>query len=87
METYTGNAFAHLEVAPSDQRHHGTQLTLQAMGTHLYWTLNQEIVFSAALTGKPARKEEFAQYCRKRCVIGKRDDDAPALTHQEREVA
>ena len=47
------------------------------IGTNFNWTLNQEIVFSAALTGKPLRKQEFQQYCWKRCVIGASRDCAP----------
>ena len=46
-----------------------------------------KIVFSPALTGKPARKEDFAQYWWKRCVIGTREDYAPVATHEEWEVA
>ena len=87
MEAYTGNAFTHLEMAPSDQRHHRTQLKLQAMGTHFHWTLNQEIVLSSALIGKPVGKEDYAQYCWKRCVIGTRSDYAPVATQEELEVA
>ena len=43
------------------------RLTMPALGTYFNWTLNQETVFSSALTGKPVRKEEFSQYCWKRC--------------------
>ena len=57
------------------------------MGTNFHWTLTQEMLFSAALTGKPARKEDFAQYCWKRCVIGTREDYADATAHLEWEFA
>ena len=83
LEAYTGNAFAPRELTPSDYRHHGTMLTMQALGTNFNWTLNQEIVFSAALTGRPVRKEEFVQYCWKRCVIGTQLDYAMALYRDE----
>ena len=49
-EPYTGHAFLALEMAPVAFRHHGTKLAMQAIGTHFNWTLNQEIVFSAAGT-------------------------------------
>ena len=48
LEPYTGHAFPSLEMAPSEHRHHGTMLNMQAIGTNFNWTLNQEIVFSAA---------------------------------------
>ena len=70
-EPYTGHAFLALEVAPAVLR--------KAIGTNFNWTLNQEIVFSAALTGKPLRKQEFQQYCWKRCVIGTSQDCANAF--------
>ena len=56
---------------------------MKAIGTHFHWTLNQEIVFSAALTGKPLRKQQFQQYCRKRCVIGTKSDYAHGLFKEE----
>ena len=43
------------ELVPTADRHHGTRL--------FNWTLNLEVVFSAALTGKPRRKQFFSQYC------------------------
>ena len=48
-EPYTSHAFLALELAPAMFRHHGTRLVLKAIGTSFNWTLNQEIVFSAAL--------------------------------------
>ena len=51
------------------------------------WALNHEIVFSAALTGRPLRKAYFAQYCWSRCVVGNTTDYAPALDRQEWELA
>ena len=82
-EPYTGHAFLALEMALVVLRHHGTRLAMKAIGTSFSWTLNQEIVFSAALTGKPLRKQEFQQYCWKRCVIGTSQDYAHALFKEE----
>ena len=82
-EPYTGHAFLALKVAPAVLRHHGTRLAMKAIGTNFNWTLSQEIVFSAALTGKPLRKQEFQQYCWKRCVIGTSQDYAHALFKEE----
>ena len=59
------------------------QLELRAIGVQFNWTLNQEIVFSAALTGKPLRKQQFSQYCWERCVIGTKSDYAQALYKAE----
>ena len=87
MEYYTGHRFAVLEMAPGVDRHHGTRLKVNALGGELNWTLNQEIVFSAALTGKPKKKLYFSQYCWKRCVIGTLDDYAEATSKQEWEFA
>ena len=87
LEAYTGNAFTPLEMVSSDHRHHGTMLTMRAIGTIFNWTLNQEVVFSAALTGKPERKEDFVQLCWKRCVIGTLKDYAMALFQGEWDAA
>ena len=87
MEPYTGRAFAQYEVVPSDKRHIGAQFGVQAMGTNSHWTMTQETLFSSALTGKPARKEDFEQYCWKRCVIGSREDFTEAIAHLEWEFA
>ena len=56
---------------------------MKAIGTNFNWTVNQGIVFSAALTGKPLRKQKFQQYCWKRCVIGTSLDFAHALYKEE----
>ena len=85
-EAYTGNAFPHLELVSDDRRHHDTA-SLQSLGTFLHWSLNQEIVFSAALTGKPLRKEAFTQYCWKRCVVGTSTDYAMAISRDDWERA
>ena len=53
------------------------------MGVDFNWTLNQEMLFSFALTGKPARKEAFGAYLWKNCVIGTREDFVMATTHQQ----
>ena len=44
--------FPALELVPTSDRHHGTRLQLRAIGVQFNWTLSQEIVLSAALTGK-----------------------------------
>ena len=62
-EPYTGHAFLALELAPAVLHHHGKRLDMKAIGTSFNGTLIQEIVFSAALTGKPLRKQEFHHYC------------------------
>ena len=82
-EPCTGHAFLALEVAPAVLRRHGTKLAMKAIGANFSWTLNQEIAFSAALTGKPLRKQEFQQYCWKRCVIGTSQNYAHALFKEE----
>ena len=87
IEYYTGHRFAVLEMAPGVDRHHGTRLKVNALGGELNWTLNQEIVFSAALTGKPKKKLYFSQYCWKRCVLGTLYDYAEATSKQEWEFA
>ena len=40
------------------------------MGVEFNWTLNQEVLFSSVLTGKPSRKESFNEYHWDCCVIG-----------------
>ena len=35
------------------------------------------------LTGKPLRKQQFSQYCWKRCVIGTKSDYSQALNKEE----
>ena len=61
-------------------------LQMRAIGSQFSWTLNQEVVFSAALTGKP-KKLYFSQYCWKRCVIGTKHDYTPALSRPEWQYA
>ena len=75
--------FPALELVKVVERHHGTNLQLRALGTQFSWTLNQEVVFSAALTGKPKKKLYFSQYCWKRCAIGTKYDYATALSRPE----
>ena len=62
-EYYSGQVFPTLELVQSAERHHGTELQIRALGSQFNWTLNQEVVFSAALTGKPKKKLYFSQYC------------------------
>ena len=83
MEYYSGRIFPAIEMVPIDYRHHGTRLQIHAMGSQFNWTLNQEIVFSAPLTGKPKKKLLFSQYCWKRCVIGTKSDFAIAVSKPE----
>ena len=80
MGYYSGHIFPAYELAPTADRHHGTRLQIRAIGGQFNWALNQEIVFSAALTGKPRRKQSFSQYCWKRCVIGTKFDYASAVS-------
>ena len=68
-EHYTGHCFAVPELVPDIDRHHGTRLKLNALGGEFTWTLNHEIVFSTALTGRPKKKLFFSQYCWKRCKL------------------
>ena len=82
-ELYTGHVFPAYELVPTGDRHHGTRLQWRAIGVQFNWTLNQEIVFSAALTGKPLRKQHFSQNCWKRCVIGTKSDFSQALNKAE----
>ena len=60
-EYYTGRHFAVPELVPGVDRHHETRLKLNALGGEFLWTLNHEIVFSTALTGRPKRKAFFSQ--------------------------
>ena len=52
-------------------------------GSEFIWTLNHEVVYSTALTGRPKRKPYFSQYCWKRCAIGTTEDYAAATIKQE----
>ena len=83
IEQKTGHAFQAYEMVPTADRHHGARLQLRTIGVQFNWTLNQEIVFSAALTGKPLRKQHFSQYCWKRCVVGTRTDFACTMSKIE----
>ena len=83
LEYCSGHAFPTLELVPIMDRHHGTTMQLRAIGSQFNWTLNQEVVFSAALTGKPKKKLLFSQYCWKRCVIGTKSDYATSLSKPE----
>ena len=62
-EFYTGRHFAVPELVPGVERYHETRLKLNALGGEFLWTLNHEVVFSTALTGRPRRKACFSQYC------------------------
>ena len=86
-EYYSGQVFSTLELVQSGERHYGVDLQVHALGSQFKWTLNQEVVFSAALTGKPKKKLYFSQYCWKRCSIGTRLDYATALSRQEWQFA
>ena len=66
-EYYSGQVFPTLELVQSADRHYEVELQMRALGSQFKWTLNQEVVFSAALTGKPKKKLYFSQYCWKRC--------------------
>ena len=86
-EYYSGHCFAIPELTPGVDRHHGTRVKMNAWGGEFVWTLNHEVVFSAALTGRPKRKLYFPQYCWSRCVVGTTDDYALASSKQEWEIA
>ena len=60
---------------------------MNALGGEFVWTLNHEIVFSTALTGRPKKKLFFSQYCWKRCVVGTTEGYAEATSKQEWEIA
>ena len=86
-EYYTGHCFVVPELVPGVDRHHGTRLKLNALGGEFTWTLNHEVVFSTALTGRPKKKLFFSQYCWKRCAIGTTEDYAEATSKREWEFA
>ena len=65
VELYSGHVFPAYELVAPTERHHGTQLQIKALGSHFIWTLNQEVVFSAALTSKP---NIYAILLEKMCV-------------------
>ena len=81
-EYYTGHCFAIPELVPDIDRHHGTRLKMNALGGEFEWTLNHEIVFSTALTGRP--KKKLLSW--KRCVVGTTEDYADATSKQEWEL-
>ena len=83
MEPHSGDPFVNQEIVAADQKHIGAHFYAQAMGVEFNWTLNQEVLFSSALTGKPSRKEAFAEYRWGRCVIGNQEDYVPATQHDE----
>ena len=58
-EFYTGRHFAVPDIVPSEERHHQTSLKLNALGGEFLWTLNHEVLFSSALTGRPKREDRF----------------------------
>ena len=82
-DSYSAQVFPTLELVQSTERHHATELQMRALGSQLKWTLNQEVVFSAALTGKPKKKLYFSQYCWNRCAIGTKNDYPTALSRPE----
>ena len=86
-ESDSAQVFPTLELVQSADRHHGIELQMRALGSQFKWTLNQEVVFSAALTGKPKKKLYFSQYCWNRCAIGTKMDYASALSRQEWQYA
>ena len=86
-EFYTGRHFVVSELIPGNERHHKTSMKLNALGGELLWTLNHEVLFSTALTGRPFRKTAFSQYCWKRCAVGTTEDYALATSKQEWEMA
>ena len=86
-EYYSGHVFPTLELVPVDDRHHSTLLQIRAIGCRFNWTLNQEVVFSSALTGKPKKKLYFSQHCWKRRAVGTKSEWAVALSKPEWQVA
>ena len=86
-EYYTGRHFAVPELVPGVDRHHETKLKLNALGGEFLWTLNHEIVFSTAMTGRPIRKAFFSQYCWKRCAVGTTEEYDIATNKKEWEIS
>ena len=62
-------------------------MKLNALGGEFLWTLNHEVMFSSALTGRPRRKTAFSQYCWKRCAVGTSEEYVLANSKQEWELA
>ena len=86
-EYYTGHCFAIPELVPGIDRYHGTRVKMNALGGEFAWTLNHEIVFSTAFTGRPKKKLYFSQYCWKRCGVGTTEDYEESTSKQEWEFA
>ena len=86
-EFYTGRHFAVPELVPGVDRYSETRLKLNALGGEFLWTLNHEVVFSTALTGRPKRKAAFSQYCWKRCAVGTAEEYDVATSKREWEFA
>ena len=59
-EHYSGQVFPTLELVQSAERHHGVELQMRALGSQFNWTLNQEVVFSAALTIRSMHKSMWS---------------------------
>ena len=70
MESYTGNPFVNQEMVDWSLRH-----------IEFNWTLNQEVLFSTTLPGKPLRKEAFNEYKWDRYAIGFQDNSPPATQY------
>ena len=87
MEPYSGCPFRHQELVPSDKRFACVRFNTLSMGVDFNWTVNQEMLFSFALTGKPARKEAFGEYFWNYCVVGTREDYVMASAHEEWSIA
>ena len=83
MAPYSGRPFRHQEMVSSNERIRSVKFYAHAMGVEFYWTLNQEMLFSFALTARPSRKEVFGEYRRKSCVIGIREDYVEATAYRE----
>ena len=86
-EFYTGRHFEVPELIAGADRFSETRLKLNALGGDFHWTLNHEVVFSSALTGRPKRKSAFSQYCWKRCAVGTTEEYGVATSKREWEFA
>ena len=67
MQCYTGHIFPAYELVPTADRHYGMRLQIRAIAVQFNWTLNQEVVFSAAL----------------KCVVGTKTDYSSALNRAD----
>ena len=54
MEPYSDNPFVNQERIDQSMRHVVIRFSAQALGVEFNWALNQEVLFSSALTGKPS---------------------------------